>query len=239
MFDEAIRQAEANDAARIDAGGNNAFIPPGTGRIKITADRGGEANLEFGNGSCAFAPLSLGTEVDGDPAVSGSQPATATGGSGTLAGFIGSGVVTLSNIELGPGADNVADVSISGDFTINQPHMVLGTPQPYWRNLNDYLHHRLTMTVPLRNLGDPPANGDAYAVNLTKARLSARVPLSGVPAPLGRIDAGKAKTTAVTFPNVQANKTYTLKVWIDGTDALDDPFPTVIDSTAVKAPPPP
>jgi hypothetical protein len=223
-----------------DAGGGDAFVPPGTGRIKITADRGGEGNLEFGNGGCALAPLDLFTELDGDPAISGTQPALATGGSGTLRGFTGSATVTMSTLELGAGADNVADISVSGDFTVTQPNMVLGSPTPYWRNVSEFLHHRLTVTVPLRNLDDPPGSvGDAYAVQLTKARLSGRVPVSGVPASLGRIDAGKMKAVSVVFPNAQANKTYTLKVWIDGKDALDDPFPTVIDADTLKSPPPP
>jgi hypothetical protein len=222
-----------------DAGGNQAYVPPGTGRIKITADRGGEANLEFGNGSCSFAPLSLGT-LDGETFAAGTQPAVATGGSGTLLGFAGSGTVSLNTLGLGPGADNPADISISGDFTVTQPNMVLGSPTPYWRNVSEFLHHRLTVTVPLRNLDDPPGSvGDAYAVQLTKARLSGRVPVSGVPASLGRIDAGKMKAVSVVFPNAQANKTYTLKVWIDGKDALDDPFPTVIDADTLKSPPPP
>ncbi|MGH2951071.1 MAG: hypothetical protein ACRDKX_03405 [Solirubrobacterales bacterium] len=219
-----------------DAGGGAAFVPAGTGRLKVSLDRGGDANLEFGGGDCASAPLSLSQDTDGDPVVSGALPAHATGGSGAVRGFSGTGSVGFV-LELGPGADNVAQIGISGDFTVLQPNLALGTPTAFWRNLSDYLARRITVIVPVRNTGDSTVSGDAFGVKLTQAKLGGRNPLGGgLPASLGRIDPGETKAATLRYANVARNRTYSLEARIEGTDSLDGALAPVIQSASVKTP---
>jgi hypothetical protein len=218
-----------------DAGDGHAFIPAGTGRLKVDVDRGGAANLEFASGDCSSAPLTLTQQADGDPEVTGSLPATATGGSGVLRGFSGTGQVDFT-FELGPGADNVAQVDVGGNFTVLQPSLGLGTPSAYWRNASDYFARRLSVFIPVVNSGSPTAVGDAFAVRLAQATLGGRTPVAGVPATFARINAGSSAATTATFTGVSPGQTYSLQGRIEGTDALDSALAPLVQSRPVKAP---
>jgi hypothetical protein len=219
-----------------DAGLGQAYIPAGTGRVKIAVAAGGDANLEFDGGSCAFAPLSLGTQLDGDPVVSGTLPAHATGGSGVMRGFSGTGSVSFT-LELGAGADNAALIGFSGDFGVLQPNLALGIPNAFWRNASDYFGRRLSVVVPVQNVGDATVSGDAFGVTLAQAKLSGRNPISGVPASFGRVNPGQVKAVVARFPNARPGRTYNVTATFTGKDALDQSLAPVIQSASVKAPP--
>ena len=218
-----------------DAGGGSAFVPAGGGRLSLAVDRGGAGSLEFGQGGCANAAVSLSTDANGHPVASGTLPVTATGGSGTLRGFTGSGSATFT-LGLGPGAGNAASIAFSGQFSVRPPNLTVGAPTAYWRNLGDYLARRLSVNIPVANGGTSATAGDAYAVRLAAAGLSGTGAATGVPAGLGRIDAGSARTAAVTFSGASAGRAYTLSARVEGTDALDAALAPVIASRTVKAP---
>lgn len=217
-----------------DAGAGTAFVPSGGGRLSLTGARG-TASLEFGQGGCADAAVALDTDPDGHPVAAGALPIAATGGSGALRGLTGSGTTTFT-LGLGPGAGNAASIALTGDFTVRQPNLTVGTPTAYWRNLGDYLFHRLSVSVPILNSGTTATAGDAFAVRLDQAALQNGGTAGGVPANLGRIDAGAASAATVTFSNASPGRTYTLTTRVAGTDALDAALAPLDQSRSVKAP---
>jgi hypothetical protein len=214
-----------------DAGGGAAFVPAGAGRLALSVDRGGTGHLEFGGGGCSDATLALGP----GPTATGTLPVTATGGSGTLRGLTGSGTVSFA-LELGPGADNAATIDLDGTFSVRSPALAVGQPSARWRNLSDFLGRRLTVTIPVTNSGEPSDVGDAYAVRVTQATLNGAAAIGGLPATLGRINAGAGSGATVTFANASPGRTYTVAVRLEGTDALDAAVAPVVQSRSVQAP---
>ena len=160
-----------------DAGGGNAFIPNNDGRLSVSVVRGGTGFFDLlGDGGCANATLDLTTQPDGDPQVTGSLPITALGGTGSLRGLIGSGVANF-NLELGPGADNVASVDFTGNFDVTNPGLTVVGASSRWRNLSDWLNKKLGVTVTVKN--DTNA-GHAFFLKVT-AVTGGTNSFSGVP----------------------------------------------------------
>lgn len=215
-----------------DAGSGAAFVPAGDGRLALTADRGGTAHLEFGQGGCGDAALTLATDANDEPVASGTLPITATGGNGTLRGFTGSGSATFS-FGLGAGADNPASISLTGNFTVTQPGLGVTDAVPRYANLVDYLARRLTVDV---LVSAAPAGGDGYGVRLTAAKLKTTAASAGVPAALGRIDAGGGRWTTLKFNGINPLSSYVLTTTVAGTDSLDAPVAPVTQTRTIKTP---
>jgi hypothetical protein len=234
-----VHQADAR-LSTVNDGGTGAFVPEGTGRLELAPDRGGTADLEFSGGGCGDAPLALTPDANGDPEVAGTLPAQVTGGTGPFRALTGTGTVAFV-LQLGPGADNAAVVDLNGDFQALVPRLAIGTPTARWMNLTRWLQHVLTVFIPVTNLGDPSTTGDAFGVSLTAASLAGAGSASGVPATLGRVNAGRSAVAAITVSNVQPGRTYTLTAQAAGRDALDEALPGVSGTRSVQAPllPPP
>jgi hypothetical protein len=223
-----------------DAGANKAFSQPGAGHIRLTTPDRGSLDLNLGGGDCTNAPLTIGSDGNGDPTVSGSIPLTAAGaggGTGALRNVTGSGTASLAPIGVGPGADNTAKININANLTALAPNLVVGDPVAQYIGIIDFLAGNATVSIPVSDVGPPATVGDAFDVKVTGAtvspygtlidnsliRLTIGIagPTTGPPISLGRIDNGSAATAVVRIAHTVPNATYVLTVTTQGRDALD------------------
>lgn len=219
-----------------DAGGGKAFIPTGDGRVSISLPtnqaRTGTAGFDTaGDGTCSAAPLTLVTQPDGDPQATGTVPVTATGGTGALRGLTGTGQLQLS-LELGAGADNVAQLGLTGDFDVADPALGIASAGAGWLNLTEWLQRRVRVSVTVRNTGV----GNAYGVRLTKLT-GGTGSFSGLPTTAQDIPAGEARTFGgVVMYGAQPNATYTVQATAAGSDGLLAPQPPTTGPSTFKTP---
>lgn len=215
-----------------DAGTGGAFVPDGTGRLAITVARGGSAFLETrGGGSCDDATLALSGVEDGEPVVSGSLPVVATGGVGVLTGLTGSGSAAFT-LGLGPGADNTAQLALSGDFDVPDPALRTVGAGARWANLSGFLGGRLPVTVTLANA---PTAGHAFAVRVTGVTGGTGV-FAGVPSGTKPLSPGAASGFGITMLGARPGHVYTLGVTVRAQDALLAEQPPVTGTVTFQAP---
>jgi len=217
-----------------EGGGRSAgaFIPDGTGRIAITVARGGSGFLETrGGGSCSDAALALTGVAEGEPVVSGTLPIVATGGIGALRGLSGNGTATFT-LQLGPGADNAADIAIDGDFDVTGPLLAASGATSRWQNLSAYLGHKLTVTVTIANA---LAGGQAFDARISGVT-GGSGSYSGLPTAAGPIAPGGSRAYTFTMNGAQAGRTYTLGVTVAAKDGLLGDEPPVTGSVTFKSP---
>lgn len=216
-----------------DAGGGNAFIPNNDGRLSVSVVRGGTGFFDtLGDGSCSNAGLTLTTQPDGDPEVQGSLPIVALGGTGSLRGLTGSGTANLQ-LELGPGADNVASISFTGDFDVTDPGLSVIGASSRWRNLTDWLNKKLGVFVTVRNADDA---GHAFFVKLTSVSGGTNS-FSGVPTgTVQYVPAGTTTTFGFTMNNANVLTNYTINATIASQDGLLVDQPPTNGSASFKSP---
>lgn len=215
-----------------------AFIPNGDGRLSISLPggaRGGTGLFDLlGDGSCQNANLTL-TQVDpfnpSSQRVSGTLPLEATFGTGAFRGLTGSGTATFT-LDLKPGAQNVADVKMTGDFDVADPQVTVAGAQARWMNFSNYLGRRLTVYVTLVNAAGA---GNAYNVRLTSASGGTNW-FEGLPAGNATIPEGGAATFAFTMRAANANTTYTLNVGAALKDGMLADQPPVSGGVTFKSP---
>ena len=218
-----------------DAGGRGgrAFIPDGDGRLTFTVARGGSGFLETtGGGGCDAADLFL-TDPFDDPVVSGSIPIVATGGTGALRGLTGSGLLNISALELGPGAQNAASLALSADLDVADPALAFTGASSRWQNLSAYLNKRLTVSVTLRNA---TGAGNAFALRVTGVT-GGTGSFTGVPTgTVSALPAGNSTTFSFSMHGASPNTTYTLHVTGAAQDGLLSATPPVTGSVTFKSP---
>ena len=215
-----------------DAGEGRAFIPNGDGRLAITVGRGGTGFLETMDGAgCGKADLTLTTQPDGDPEVTGEVDVVATGGTGALRGLTGSGTATIK-LELGPGADNQARIEMTADLDVADPQLSVVGASSRWQNISAYLGGNLTVYV---TIADAQAAGEAFEVGLANAAGGTNR-FTGLPSGTARIPAGGSATFAFTMNGASPNKSYTLSVTASGKDGMLAPIPPVSGTVTFKSP---
>jgi len=217
---------------RTGAGG---FIPDGTGRLHITANRGGTATLAFHGGSCTGGPLSLVDNTTGDTTTaSGSLPFTVTNGTGPLRALTGTGTLGLS-FEMGPGGGNHATVALTGSLTALSPNFAIGVPTSHFASIIDYLSGRLTVNIPITNLGPTATTGDLFGVRITSASATGHT-LTGAPVDVGTVLAGTTRLVPVVVSGVLPLTPVTLNIHAVGVNALDEAVPDAAFAGAITAP---
>jgi hypothetical protein len=224
-----------NGSFEVHQGLFGAFVPEGDGRIAITlggaGGRSGTAGFDTtAAGSCADAGLALTTQPDGDPQVTGSLPIAATGGTGALRGLTGTGTLSFA-LELGPGADNAANLQLAGDFDVAAPTLTVGATQARYLNLTEWLARRVRLYVTVANTGP----GDAFGVRLTGVT-GGTGRFSGLPAGPQDIPAGQSRTFALTMDGASANQTYTIAATTAGSDGLLAAQPASTGPSSFKTP---
>ena len=217
-----------------------AFIPGNDGRIAITvASAGGRSGTAFfdtdSSGSCANNDLTL-TQTDPnddrEQTVSGSLPIVATGGLGALRGLSGSGSITL-DLQLTAGADNIADIDLTGDLDVLDPQVKVASGFGRWDNLNAYLQKRLKVWVTLRNTAGA---GDAFQARITGASGGAGQGFEGLPAGNATIQQGGGATIGFIMRGAQPGKTYTVGVTTAFKDGLLVAQPPVTGNVTFTTP---
>lgn len=238
-----------------DAGGGQAFAQQGGGRLRITTPDRGSVDLEMGGGDCTHHGLTLGSDGNGDPTVSGGVPLTAAGaggGTGALRNVTGTGTATLAPIGVGPGADNSAKINVSANLTALAPGLTVGDPTAQYIGILDWLSGTATVSIPITNQGPPATVGDAFDVKVTSASVSPQGtlisnallivtigvagPVTGPPVSLGRIDNGSTATAVVKIAHTFLGATYTLTTTAQGNDALNGLTPAVTQSRTFTTP---
>ncbi|MEJ7784819.1 MAG: hypothetical protein WKF96_08450 [Solirubrobacteraceae bacterium] len=222
---------EVHEAGR----GPAAFVPRGDGRLSITLAAGGERRGTGGldttaDGSCADAPLTLGTQPDGDPEVTGTLPVTATGGTGALRGLTGTGAIAFT-LELGPGADNLARIDLTGNLDVAAPTLAVGTTQARYLNLSEYFAKRVRLAVEVRNTGP----GDAYGARLTSVS-GATGRFGGLPTSAQTIPAGQSRTFGLVMDGARLGSRYTINATTGGQDGLLAAQPPTTGSSTFTTP---
>jgi len=217
-----------------DAGtrGGNAFIPNNDGRLSITVDRGGSGFFEtLGDGSCDNATLALAGVAEGEPVVSGTLPIIARGGTGALKGLTGSGIANF-RLQLGPGADNAAEIAIDGDFDVTGPQLAPTVATSRWQNLTAWFGRRLTVTVTVAN---PLTAGHAFDARIGSVA-GGTGSFSGVPTGAGTIAPGASRSYSFDMNGAQPGSSYTLAVTVTAKDGLLAADPPTTGSVTFKAP---
>jgi len=216
-----------------DAGGGNAFVPNGDGRLSISLTRGGAGFFDtLGDGSCANATLDLTTQPDGDPQVSGTLPLVARGGTGALRGLTGNGTASFA-LELGAGADNAAQINLTGDFDVSDPQLTVTGASSRYQNLFAWLGGQLTVYV---SVGNALGAGDAFNTRIAGVSGGTGA-FSGVPtATVARIGQNSGATFGFTMRNATPNKRYTLNVTVATQDGLLSPLAPQIASVSFTSP---
>jgi hypothetical protein len=214
-----------------------AFVPAGDGHLALTvASPGGRSGTAFfdtaGGGACDDAALTLTPLELSDPTaqqVSGSLPVVATGGLGALRGLTGSGTVALT-LELTPGADNAATISLAGSLDVPDPAIAVASGSARWANLTAFLQHRLTVTV---NLVNGATAGDAFDVKVASVSPGS---FDGLPTAPATIPAGGTSAHSFVLRNASPGHSYNLAVTVAAKDGLLGAQPPVTGTVQVKAP---
>lgn len=212
------------------------WVPAHSSTVRLDLDRGGTADLDFSAGSCAAGTWPLSTVGDIGTRATGSAPFTVTAGSGTLRGLTGSGTLTATRLDLGPGADNVANVTVDGNLQALAPALVVGIATAYWNNVTDLLTGTVTVSIPIGDIGPPNTTGDGYAVTLTAASGNGRAATAGVPGVVGRLDVGHIQNVIVRIPGCIAGSSMNLATTVGGNDALDTAQPPKSQTQTVSIP---
>ena len=214
-----------------DTGNGSAFVPNGDGRLAITGERGTGSFETLGDGSCTNAPLTLATQPDGDPVVTGTLPVVASGGTGSLRGLTGSGAASIT-LELGPGADNLAHVELDADLDVADPQLSVAGTSSRWPSFSSYLARRLSVSVTVVNA---QSAGDAFDVRIAGVS-GGTGSFSGVPTGAATIPAGGSATFAFTMNNAAALRTYSIAVSLAALDGLSSPQPPVSRGATFRSP---
>lgn len=215
---------------RVHEGG---YVAPGNGRLEINMARGGVARLEFEAGDCLSPSLAIAPDAQGDPVATGTLPVRPTLSSGAARGLTGTGNVTVE-LELGPGADNLATIGLSGTFDVRAPQLSITAGYARWNSLSDYINKRLTVHLAITNANGTPTPGNAYGVRVTQASTNGAT-VSGLPAYAGDIPAGATALAKMVLVGAQPNKAYTIAATVASNDGLDDPQAPVPGAASVKS----
>jgi hypothetical protein len=209
------------------------FMPGGTGRVAIDAgDRGG-LFLEFSGGSCTTTPLTLSNGGD-EPTVSGALPFQITGGIGAYRLVTGSGTAALT-AQLTKGADNAAQIDLSGTVTALQPNLTVSAASARWPRIADWLGRNIAVGVTVTNSGPSSTTGDAFDVDLVSATVSGAGPASHPPK-ITRLNAGQSAGVGFTVSNVNPGATYSITLTFASKDAFGGAAAPVVVTRTFKAP---
>jgi len=227
-----------NGLFEVHAAARGAFVPAGDGHLALTVSSpGGRSGTAFfdtaGTGSCTDAALTLTSLEPTDPSarqVAGSLPIVATGGVGALRGLTGGGNADIT-LDLTPGADNAAAISVtSANLDVPDPAVSVATGSARWATLTDWLAHKLTVSVTLKNAATA---GDAFDVKVTAVSGGSA---EGLPTAPVTLPAGASATASFVLKNASGGHSYNLGVTTASKDGLLAAQPPVTGTVKVSAP---
>ena len=140
----------------------NAFLLGSESQAAFSNPRGiVRVNLKSGSGTCATPNLAFnGTTASGTGAWDIAR------GTGSFRDVTGSGLFSLIQADVAPGADNPWRIQLGGLLTVPNPDLKVEVLQTYWGFLGaDYLVRKVTVVYRITNVGA----GDAYGVRLVGA----------------------------------------------------------------------
>jgi hypothetical protein len=137
-------------------------------------------------------------------------------------------------MSLEPGADAPVTLKLNGDWDVYDPQLSVVGASAGWKNLSDWLNRRLTVTVTVANANGANVGNayNAFVTNISNGTGS----YTGLPAFLGTIPVGSARSATFVMNNAQRGLTYNVGVTVTATDGLDNAVPPTNGGATFTAP---